>query len=155
MLRWRKNELRKTTIWTWNNMGRSPNYDRNSNIFHITDGLNSLHRKWHTRNRYMVESAENRIRSNLELLPVKNVKKWLKIAVCSSPLSIYHGTGNIIKQSFISYSSMKLRHWVLVLLFALSFKKVWIRPRSTLKKIIDPYSWVNIVFEKILDFVPS
>jgi hypothetical protein len=27
------------------NMGRSPNYGRNSNIFHITNGLNSLHRK--------------------------------------------------------------------------------------------------------------
>ena len=34
-----------------------------------------------------------------------NVKKWLKIAVCSSPLNIYHGTDNIIKQSFISSSS--------------------------------------------------
>ena len=27
------------------NMGRSPNYGRNRNIFHITNGLNSLHRK--------------------------------------------------------------------------------------------------------------
>ena len=36
-----------------------------------------------------------------------NVKKWLKIAVYSSPLNIYHGPDNIIKQSFISYSSMK------------------------------------------------
>ena len=26
-------------------MGRSPNYGRNSNIFHISNGLNSLHRK--------------------------------------------------------------------------------------------------------------
>ena len=45
-------------------MGR--NYDRNSNIFHITDDLNSLHRKWYTGNQYMVKSAENRMRSNLE-----------------------------------------------------------------------------------------
>jgi hypothetical protein len=42
------------------NMGRSPNYDRNNNIFHITNGLNSLHRKWYTGNQYMVKSAENR-----------------------------------------------------------------------------------------------
>jgi hypothetical protein len=41
---------------------------------HITNGLNSLHRKWHTGNQYMVKSAENRMRSNLELLPVMNVK---------------------------------------------------------------------------------
>jgi hypothetical protein len=33
---------------------------------HITNGLNSLHRKWHTGNQYMVKSAENRMRSNLE-----------------------------------------------------------------------------------------
>ena len=26
-------------------MGRSPNYGKNSNIFHITNGLNSMHRK--------------------------------------------------------------------------------------------------------------
>ena len=72
---------------------------------HITNGLNSLHRKWHTGNQYMVKSADNWMRSNLELLPVMNVKKLLKIAVCSSPLNIYHGTDNIIKQSFISSSS--------------------------------------------------
>jgi hypothetical protein len=36
------------------------------------------------------EFAENRMRSNLELLPVMNVKKRLKIAVCSSPLNIYN-----------------------------------------------------------------
>jgi hypothetical protein len=89
-------------------MGRSPNYGRNSNTFvfwfliHITNGLNSLHRKWHTGNQYRVKSTENRISSNLELLPVMNVKKWLKIAVCSSPLNIYHVTYYIIKQSFIS-----------------------------------------------------
>ena len=47
-------------------MGLSPNYGRNSNIFHITNGLNSLHRKWYTGNQYMVKSAENRMRSNLE-----------------------------------------------------------------------------------------
>ena len=74
---------------------------------HITNGLNSLHRKWHTGSQYRVKSAENWMRSNLELLPVMNVKKWFKIAVCSSPLSIYHGTDNIIKQSFISSSSFR------------------------------------------------
>jgi hypothetical protein len=47
-------------------MGRSPNYGRNSNIFHITNGLNSLHRKWYNGNQYMIKSAENRMRSNLE-----------------------------------------------------------------------------------------
>jgi hypothetical protein len=40
---------------------------------HITNGLNFMHRKWHTGNQYMVKSAENRMRSNLELLPVINV----------------------------------------------------------------------------------
>jgi hypothetical protein len=33
-----------------------------------------MHRKWHTGNQYMAKSAENRMRSNLELLPVMNVK---------------------------------------------------------------------------------
>ena len=33
-----------------------------------------MHRKRHTGNQYMVKSAENRMRSNLELLPVMNVK---------------------------------------------------------------------------------
>ena len=33
---------------------------------HITNGLNFMHRKWHTGNQYMVKSAENRMRSNLE-----------------------------------------------------------------------------------------
>jgi hypothetical protein len=41
---------------------------------HITNGLNFMHRKWHTGNQYMVQSAENRMRSNLELLPIINVK---------------------------------------------------------------------------------
>jgi hypothetical protein len=41
---------------------------------HITNGLNFMHRKWHTGNQYMTKSAENRMRSNLELLPVINVK---------------------------------------------------------------------------------
>jgi hypothetical protein len=45
-------------------------YGRNSNIFHITNGLNSLHRKWYTGNQYMVKSAENRMRSNLKVIPV-------------------------------------------------------------------------------------
>jgi hypothetical protein len=53
---------------------------------HITNGQIFMHRKWRTGNQYMVKSAENRMRSNLELL---NVKKWLKIAVCSSPLNFY------------------------------------------------------------------
>ena len=66
---------------------------------HITSGSNSLHRKWHTGNQYTVKSTESRMRSNLKLLPVMNVKKWLKIAVCSSPLSKYHGTDNIVKRS--------------------------------------------------------
>ena len=39
----------------------------------------------------LVKFESVRMRSNLELLPVMNVKKLLKIAVCSSPLSIYHG----------------------------------------------------------------
>jgi hypothetical protein len=41
---------------------------------HITNGLNFMDRKWHTGNQYMVKSAKNRMRSNLELLPVINVK---------------------------------------------------------------------------------
>ena len=41
---------------------------------HITNGLNFMHRKWYTGNQYMVKSAENWMRSNLELLPVINVK---------------------------------------------------------------------------------
>jgi hypothetical protein len=41
---------------------------------HITNGLNFMHRKWHTGNQCMDKSAENRRRSNLELLPVMNVK---------------------------------------------------------------------------------
>jgi hypothetical protein len=41
---------------------------------HITNGLNFMYRKWHTGNQYMVKSAENRMRSNLELLSVMNVK---------------------------------------------------------------------------------
>ena len=32
-----------------------------------------MHRKWYTGNQYMAKSAENRMRSNLELLPVINV----------------------------------------------------------------------------------
>jgi hypothetical protein len=39
---------------------------------HITNGF--MHRKWHTGNQYMVKSAENRMHSNLELIPVINVK---------------------------------------------------------------------------------
>ena len=85
---------------------------------HITNGLNSLHRKWRTRNQYRVTAAENRLHSNLELLLVMNVKKGLKIAVCSSLLNIYYETDNIIKQFhyFLLLSeiifSMKLRRRV-------------------------------------------
>jgi hypothetical protein len=68
-------------VWTtFSYMGRSHNYGRNSNIlipdpYHYdTNGLNFMHRKWYTGNQYMVKSAENRMRSNLELLPVINVK---------------------------------------------------------------------------------
>jgi hypothetical protein len=144
---------------------------------HITNGLNSLHWKWRTGNQYRVTAAENRMRSNLELLPVMNVKKWLKIAVCSSTLNIYiclyHGIDNIIKQSFISSSSCPKKYflwnwdveyriiqhwtgctvyrrgqvpvlakkrrkiWFWVPLFSPSFEKVWISPRSTLKKVIE------------------
>ena len=41
---------------------------------HFTNGLNFMHRKCHTGNQYMVKSAENRMRSNLELVPVMKVK---------------------------------------------------------------------------------
>jgi hypothetical protein len=41
---------------------------------HITNGLNFMHRKWYTGNQYIVKSAENWMRSNLELLPVINVE---------------------------------------------------------------------------------
>jgi hypothetical protein len=41
---------------------------------HITNGLNFMHWKWHTGNQYMVKSAENRMCSYLEILPVINVK---------------------------------------------------------------------------------
>ena len=66
---------------------------------HITNGLNSLHRKWHTGNQYMVKSAEigcaviwNDLQIPCQLVPfptrtqfpVMKVKKWLKIAVCSN-----------------------------------------------------------------------
>ena len=34
---------------------------------HITNWQIFMHRKWHTGNQYMVKSAENRMRSNLEL----------------------------------------------------------------------------------------
>jgi hypothetical protein len=41
---------------------------------HIANGLNFMHPKWHTGSQYMVKSAESRMRSNLELLPVINAK---------------------------------------------------------------------------------
>jgi hypothetical protein len=41
---------------------------------HMTNGLNFMHWKWYTGNQYMVKSAGNRMRSNLELLPDTNVK---------------------------------------------------------------------------------
>ena len=76
-------------------MGRSPNYGRNSNILipdPFTNGLNSLHRKRHTRNQYMVKSAENRMRSNLELLPVMNVKsrpQYISALKLEAQVSLY------------------------------------------------------------------
>jgi hypothetical protein len=48
------------------NMRLSPNYGRNSNIFHITNGLNFMYRKWHTGNQHMAKSAEKWLRRNLE-----------------------------------------------------------------------------------------
>jgi predicted DNA-binding protein (MmcQ/YjbR family) len=56
---------------------------------HITNGLNFMHRKWYTGNQYMVKSAENRMRSNLELLPVINVKcrpRYISALKKSSPI---------------------------------------------------------------------
>ena len=41
---------------------------------HITNRQMFMHRKWRSGNQYMVKSAENRMRSNLELLQVINVK---------------------------------------------------------------------------------
>jgi hypothetical protein len=41
---------------------------------HISNGLKFMHRKWHTGNQYIAKYAENRMRSNLELLPVMIVK---------------------------------------------------------------------------------
>ena len=81
---------------------------------HITNGEIFMHRKWRTGNQYMVKSAENRMRSTLELLPVMNVKKWLKIAVCSSPLDWqYHQTEfHFFLLLFEIIFSMKLRRRV-------------------------------------------
>jgi hypothetical protein len=44
------------------------------------NGLNFMHPKWHTGSQYMVKSAESRMRSNLELLPVINANNWLKFS---------------------------------------------------------------------------
>jgi hypothetical protein len=73
---------------------------------HITNGLNFMHRKWHTENQYMVKSAENRMRSNLELLPVINVKsrpRYISALEKSSP--IYLGS--------INFDTI-LMHWMSV-----------------------------------------
>jgi hypothetical protein len=40
----------------------------------ITNGLNFMHQKWYTGNQYMVKSAENRMRSNLERWPLDSPK---------------------------------------------------------------------------------
>ena len=67
-------------------MGRSPNYGRNSNIL-IPD-------PYHYWIKFLAPEAntEIRMRSNLELLPVMNVNKWLKIAVCSSQQALVSQT---------------------------------------------------------------
>jgi hypothetical protein len=77
---------------------------------HITNGLNSLHRKWRTGNQYRVTAVEIRMRSNLELLPVMNVKKWLKIAVCSSPLNIWATMGLTISLNRVSFLPPPVRN---------------------------------------------
>jgi hypothetical protein len=84
------------------NMGLRPNYGRNSNIFHITNGLNFMHWKWYTGNQYMVKSAGNRMHSNLELLPVINVK--------SRPRYI----SALKKKSSPIYLDTILMHWMSV-----------------------------------------
>ena len=63
---------------------------------HITNGLNFMHRKWHTGNQYMAKSAENWMRSNLELLPVINVKSCPRyISALKKSSSIYIGPKNL------------------------------------------------------------
>jgi hypothetical protein len=85
-------EFNPLVIWIWNQniaistiVGTSSRIKtQNDNKIKVScsanqqnNGLNSLHRKWHTGNQYRAKSAENRMRSNLELLPVMNVKKLL------------------------------------------------------------------------------
>ena len=62
---------------------------------HITNGF--MHRKWHTGNQYMVKSAENRMRSNLELPLVINAKRRPRyISALKKKLSpIYHCPKNL------------------------------------------------------------
>ena len=55
-------------------MRRSPNYGRNSNIL-IPDPYHQWIKFLAPETKYMAKSAENRTRSNLELLSVMNVKK--------------------------------------------------------------------------------
>ena len=73
---------------------------------HITNGMNFMHRKWHTGNQYMVKSAENQMRSNLELLPIMNVKsrpRYSSALKKSSP--VYLGPKNL---------DTILKHWMSV-----------------------------------------
>jgi hypothetical protein len=63
-----------------------------------------MHRKWHTGNQYMVKSAANRMRSNLELLPVMNVKscpQYISALQMSSP--IYLGPTNVVPKKSQHY----------------------------------------------------
>jgi hypothetical protein len=94
-----------------------------------------MHRKWRTKNQYMVKSTENLMRSNLDLFPVMNVTKWLKIAVCSSPLNIYHRndyrrknqTGYRYKDFVLYYPKIHFNYQILNYLSIrmLMFAKFW------------------------------
>jgi hypothetical protein len=80
-----------------------------------------MHRKWYTGNQYMAKFAENRMRSNLELLSVINVKsrpRYISALKKSSP--IYLGPKNF---------DTILMHWMSVKL-ADNFQ---IREQSTQK----------------------
>jgi hypothetical protein len=64
---------------------------------HITNGLNFMNRKWHNGNQYMDKSAENQMRSNLELLPVMNIKSRPQYisAIKKVVLEIISGSWNL------------------------------------------------------------
>ena len=89
IVKWRKNE------WLWKYWKRNDLYENfekkgggvvekrgeeetksmpHASVIHITNGLNFMHRKWYTGNQYMGKSAENRMRSNLELLRLLMLK---------------------------------------------------------------------------------